>query len=143
MTVPVLTGIRIRYSESRELAEGQQFDTIAEFDATLRSLSASSPSSGAYFKIAFTVTWADGSTFQGRIDLQRHDYVGLAAHVARLCSLVERSPDLADLLSSALAVRSRVLHAEAQERRAACDRRIVALRQELAALREQIAAEAN
>jgi len=138
-TTPDLSTIRIRYSEAGSIHAGQQFDTIAEFDATLRAASFTAPSDGCYFKVAFVLTWTDGSTFAGRIDLERHDYGGLVAHVAELCRYVELERGLADLIPAARVTRARVQHAAAKERAAACQGRIDALHQQLAALREQMA----
>ena len=144
--LPDLSGIRIRYSETDELAAGQHFDTIADFDTALRAASFAAPSDCTYFKVAFVATWTDGSTYGGRIDLEQHAYVGLVAHVAAFCSDVEGNPQLRDLLHSARVVRARMLHAAARERLAAAigrEQEFVASlereRRELQALRARLA----
>jgi len=146
MQIPDLSGIRIRYSETDALASGQQFDTIVDFDAALRAASFAAPCDGTYFKVAFVATWTDGSTYDGRIDLERHEYVGLVAHVAAFCADVESDPGLRELVHPARVMRARILHAAARERLDASiarEQELVAdldrQRQELKALRTRIA----
>lgn len=140
MTLPNLESIRIRYSESKALVGGQQFDTIADFDAALRSASFAAPSGGTYSKVAFVATWTDGSTYEGRIDLERHEYVGLVAHVAAFCADVESEPLLADLVRPARIMRARMLYAAAREREAAAIARQRALVAELERRRDELRA---
>lgn len=137
MTV-TLTGIRIRYSESAAMHDGQQFDTIADFDATLRAASGCAPADGRYFKIAFTATWSDGAVYDGRIDLERHDYVGLLPHVVAACQDVEREPLCADLVPAARAFRARFMLTVQQERVAESLRREAGLARKLAELRSEM-----
>ena len=143
MSTPNLSSIRIRYSETSEIHEGQQFHAIADFDATMRAACFTAPSDGCYFKVAFVVTWSDGGTFEGRIDLERHEYGGLSAHIVELCTYVESSPALAHLVTVARVTRARVLHAAAQERMTAGDARIAELTRQLAEIRQQVAKESN
>ena len=139
MESPRLSIIRIRYSESDALHEGQQFDTLADFDAAMRAASFTAPDDGCYFKVAFVATWSNGARFSGRIDLERHDYGGLAAHIAEVCADIESAPALADLVSRARCFRSLISLTVHQEQQAASDRRIAELRQQLDALRAEMA----
>lgn len=134
---PDLSNIRIRYSETGALAADQCFGTIAEFDAALRAASFAAPNDGTYFKVAFVVTWTDGGTYEGRIDLERHEYVGLVSHAAAFCADVESDPHFSDLVRPARIVRARLLHSAAQERVAV----LVAREKELAAELERQRAE--
>lgn len=49
----------------------------------LRAWSEHAPATGGYDKTDFTVTWADGQTYQGRYDLKRHSVepVDLGGHM--------------------------------------------------------------
>lgn len=143
MNTPILTSIRIRYSETAELHGGQQFDTIADFDATLRAASFAAPADGCYQKVSFVMTWNDGGTFQGRIDLERHQYDGLVPHVIEVCDSVLREPRLRDLVVSARLTRARIIQAAAEERLAECRAREAAVARQLKALRAQIMHETN
>jgi hypothetical protein len=77
--------------------------------------------------------------FSGRIDLERHDYGGLAAHIAEVCADMESEPALADLVSRARCFRSLISLTVHQEQQAASDRRIAELREQLNTLRAEIA----
>lgn len=77
MKTPLLS-IRIKHSEAPSFAAGHSFDTVAEFDATMRGVRARTPSG----RVAFVVTWRDGSTFHGLYDLELNET--LVEHVARV-----------------------------------------------------------
>jgi hypothetical protein len=105
-----LLGIRIEHSETRALRDGQQFDTIQDFDAALRSARRQMPSG----RVAFVLTWKDRGNFHGRCDLELGETVG--EHVVRICSDVLTDPRRSCLCPGALLTMTRLWQAKAVER---------------------------
>jgi hypothetical protein len=87
--IPVKT-IRIQRAEGRiglDSFDPVTVTTWAEANAILRSWARTAPGPGqGYHKCDFTVTWADGETYNGRYDLEGRETetADLEAHIARL-----------------------------------------------------------
>lgn len=79
------TQIRIDWSEAGEELDGQTFATWAAATAYLMPY-ALEHTTGGYLKTGFTVTFADGDTYTGRIDLMPQEY-DLAEHVRQFCEV--------------------------------------------------------
>lgn len=77
------TRIEILWSEAGSDLEGRAFSTWAEATAALAPV-AMGHATGGYLKTAFRVTFSDGETYEGRIDLQSSEY-DLARHVRQHC----------------------------------------------------------
>jgi len=80
--------IRIRHSDYPWLAAGQCFDTLTDFDATLRQarrLHTELDTEGASGFIHFVIAWKDGASFHGRYDLERPAVEGVVEHVIAAC----------------------------------------------------------
>lgn len=65
--------IVINWSESAYLKDNSKYFTWAELDKAIYKASCNAPKNGAYDKTSYTVTWSDGTTYTGRIDLQYKD----------------------------------------------------------------------
>jgi hypothetical protein len=117
MTTPTIAGIRISYSEDPALHPGQQFDTIAQFDATLRAASAAAATDCGPFKVGYVVAWSDGTFFASQMERRRPEYPGLVNHVIACCIAIERASPTAPL-PSARATFARIRQAAAEERAA-------------------------
>jgi len=115
MRTPLL-GIRIQHSESPMLHRGQQFDTIADFDAVVRAARLVSPCG----RVGFVLTWKDGATFHGVHDLELPER--LVDHVARVCRLVLLDPRRLVLLRIAQLTLQRLFAATLAERLAGLTR---------------------
>jgi hypothetical protein len=87
MRSPLLS-VRIEHSECGALLRGHQFDSITEFEASLR-LAHSERASG---RVAFVITWKDGATFRGLYDLDQFESV--AEHAARVGRVALADPRL-------------------------------------------------
>ncbi len=75
--------IKIQWSESARLRDGQTFGSFAEANVALRFAAQDAPEGGAYDKTGFLMTYEDGETYEGRIDLTRKMTTGdvLGDHV--------------------------------------------------------------
>lgn len=113
--VSPLESIRITYSEAFAFHEGQQFDTIADFDAALRHASAALPEDGGPERVAFVLTWTDGSSCQWAAALGRNNERGMLCHVLAVCDQVEGSPEFPELQVPARQVRDRLCRAATAE----------------------------
>jgi hypothetical protein len=113
MRTPLLS-IRIRHSECPALHAGQQFDTIAEFDATVDA-ACRTVCSGSQ-RLAFVLTWKDGATFHGRLDLGPRRSEGLIPHVTSACREVLRDPAHEALVPGAWVTVARLYDAAMAER---------------------------
>jgi hypothetical protein len=92
----LLLSIRIRHSESPALHLGQQFDTIADFDATVRAIRRASTSRDQ--SVSFVLTWRDRATFHGRLILDAPEE-GLVDHITRVCREVLADDRLGSLVA--------------------------------------------
>lgn len=113
MRTPLLS-IRIRHSECPALHAGQQFDTITDFDATVgaaRRAVRAGPQ-----KVAFVLTWRDGATFHGQLDLDAQRPEGLIPHVTSACREVLRDPVHEALVPGAWVTVARLFDAAMAER---------------------------
>ena len=79
------TEIRIDWSEAGSELEGKTFATWTAATAYLMPY-ALEHTTGGYLKTGFTVTFADGHTYEGRIDLMPSEY-DLAKHVRDFCEV--------------------------------------------------------
>jgi hypothetical protein len=113
MRTPLLA-IRICHSECPSLHAGQQFDTIADFDATVEA-ARRAVCSGCQ-KLAFVLTWKDGATFHGRLELDPRHPEGLIPHVTSACREVLRDPAHEDLIPGAWLTVARLFDAAMAER---------------------------
>ncbi len=113
MRSPLLS-IRIRHSECPALHSGQQFDTIADFDATLRA--ARHASTSGEQRVSFVLTWRDRATFHGRLTLDARRPEGLVEHVTRVCREVLADARLGFLVTGAQLNVTRLFQAVMAER---------------------------
>lgn len=109
MNTPLLS-IRIKHSEAPSFTAGQSFDTVAEFDATMRAVRANA----AGGRVAFVVTWKDRATFHGLYDLELNET--LVEHVARVGRLALAEPRLQVLLPGIRITLMRLFRAVLAER---------------------------
>ena len=60
-------------------------DTLEQASSALASMAYTAPSDGSYHKTDFTITFANGNTYSGRIDLTRDAFAGydLQRHMRR------------------------------------------------------------
>ena len=78
-----LWSITILYSESRAFHVGNRFDSIAEFDASVRVARAKGNCTGQ--RIALAISWTDGTTVHTRFDLSLHGDGCLVENLYRIC----------------------------------------------------------
>lgn len=77
------TKIEILWSEAA--IEPQAFTAWRDVDMVLFAVATSRPrSTGGYYKTGFRITWADGETYEGRIDVQRGTH-SIREHVRAHC----------------------------------------------------------
>lgn len=82
---------KIDWSESGLADSLTTFTSWADFGYAIRTIAQHAPIGGAYDKTGFTVTFADDSTYNGRLDIQHHtmSYPGndndLAQHILSIC----------------------------------------------------------
>lgn len=69
--------------EIHETVEGSGI--WAKANAVLRRIAATAPASGGYYKCDFIVTFDDGDTYQGRIDIKRFGNETLEGHIQHHC----------------------------------------------------------
>jgi hypothetical protein len=113
MKTPLLC-IRVRHSECPALHPGQQFDTIADFEATLGAIRRASASAGQ--SVSFVLTWRDRATFHGRLTLDAHRPEGLVEHMTRVCREVLAEARLEVLVAGAQLTIMRLFEAVVAER---------------------------
>ncbi len=82
--------IRITWSESNDRRfVDRSFASWSFADDVIRALARSAPKGGGYDKTGFVIEWADGETYEGRIDVIRDmeaEAAPLAEHVRRSLS---------------------------------------------------------
>ena len=110
--------IRIRHSDHPRLAAGQCFDTLTDFDATLRQARRSHAENEAEAPgfIHFVIAWKDGASFHGRYDLERPAVEGVVEHVIAACRSALAEPRLHVLLDAARLTVLRLFQAVCAER---------------------------
>ena len=61
------------------------YKSFSETDASLREMATEAASDGSYNKISYKVTFCDGETYEGTINLKRHDtgHTGIIPHSMR------------------------------------------------------------
>jgi hypothetical protein len=111
MYTPLLA-IRIRHSENPAIHAGQQFDTLADFDATFRAVRARA----ARGRVAYVLTWKDRATFHGVYNLERAE--DLIENITRECRAVLCDPRLSVLLAGVQLTLKRLFKAALAERAA-------------------------
>jgi hypothetical protein len=65
--------IRFDWSESEHIEDGLTVSTFAEADRIVRNAAKYIPPRSGYRKTSFTITYADGETYEGRIDIEPSD----------------------------------------------------------------------
>lgn len=110
--------VRIRHSDHPRLAAGQCFDTLTDFDATLRQVRRSPAELDAEASgfIHFVIVWKDGAAFYGRYDLERPAVEGVVEHVIAACRSALAKPRLHVLLDAARLTVVRLFQAVCAER---------------------------
>ncbi len=88
--VIALRKITIKWSESPAVHDGCTFTSFAAASAVLSAAARQrAPFAGGYYKTSVIVEWADGETYEARIDLQHETHGHLAnvvgAHVRSFC----------------------------------------------------------
>lgn len=82
-TVPMLR-VLITWSECPLFEGGEFYTTWAEANAAMLRGAAHHGAGGGYYKTGFLVAWADGHTYEGRIDLNDKDS-NLSEHIRQHC----------------------------------------------------------
>jgi len=83
-----IANVKVEWSESNRLEDGTMFPTLADANVGLRFAAQAAPAGGGYHKTSVVITWADGETYQARIDLVREDAQKanlIGAHVREFC----------------------------------------------------------
>jgi hypothetical protein len=62
--------IQFLWSESGYIQDNQIVNTFSEAEQLIHNASLNAPKDGCYDKTKFTITWTDGQTYTGRIDIQ-------------------------------------------------------------------------
>lgn len=76
--------IKITFSESGNFTSPEEFRTFADANVFLRELARNAPGpGGGYYKTDFTITFEDGETYEGRIDLTNVESPDLVEHVRK------------------------------------------------------------
>jgi hypothetical protein len=76
--------ITITFSESPDFGTPRAFSDFESANTFLRELSRNAPGPHeGYFKTDFTITFEDGETYSGRIDLTNFETPDLGAHVRK------------------------------------------------------------
>lgn len=76
--------IEITFSESGNFTSPEEFRTFEEANIFLRELARTAPGpGGGYHKTDFTITFEDGETYKGRIDLTNFESPDIGAHVRK------------------------------------------------------------
>lgn len=82
---------------TKECGPAGPFNTWEEADRRLAIWATTAPENGGYDKVDFTITFADGETYKGRYDLQRHGEDGergfsIAKHVKSHVAFLAHKP---------------------------------------------------
>lgn len=85
----VFTTLRIRISPKSLIRGRSRFESSDELDAALRGATAQP---GVRQEAAVVLSWVNGMTFFGRIELVHERYGGWSAHVLELCTQIEKAP---------------------------------------------------
>ncbi len=120
----VFTTLRIRFSGKSLMREGSQFESSTDIDAAVRAAIAHI---GGAQEVAVVLSWVNGVTVFGRVELVHERHGGWSAHVIELCTQLERAPEVQELVGIAHRTRSRISLAAAQEHIAATIARASAL----------------
>ncbi len=65
--------IKFIWSESALIPDNTIVKTFTEAEQMIKKAAVKAPDTGAYDKTKFLITWADGQTYEGRIDIVRSD----------------------------------------------------------------------
>ncbi|MFS0657395.1 LPD25 domain-containing protein [Niallia alba] len=69
----VLTSVEFVWSESGDIEDSLKVTTFAEAEIIIRNAAKHAPDNGAYDKTKFLITWNDGNTYEGRLDIVHSD----------------------------------------------------------------------